>query len=177
MSLSKRKRFDVFKRDLFCCQYCGGTPPTVTLEIDHIVPISKKGGDEIDNLVTSCFDCNRGKSDVELSALPATTESKIILIKEKEYQYKQYQKLLRSIENRLNTEVEQIASVYTQYFPDYQLGDKFKNTSVKLFLSRLGYDEVRKSMERACGKISSSTQSLKYFCGICWNIIKQKKDA
>jgi hypothetical protein len=176
MALSKRKRFEVFKRDIFCCQYCGNTPPAVTLEVDHIVPVSKKGGDEIDNLITSCFDCNRGKSNIELSVLPITTDVKIALIKEKELQYKQYQKLLRSIETRLNTEVEQIASIYSQYFSEYELGDRFKNTSVKLFLSKLGYDEVRKAMEQACGKISGSSQAIKYFCGICWNIIKNKKN-
>ena len=66
-SLSKKTRFEVFKRDSFTCQYCGKSAPTVLLEIDHIKPVSKNGDDDITNLITSCFDCNRGKSDRELS--------------------------------------------------------------------------------------------------------------
>lgn len=66
-SLSKKVRFEVFKRDNFTCQYCGGKAPQVVLEVDHIEPVSKGGTNDILNLVTSCFDCNRGKSDRKLS--------------------------------------------------------------------------------------------------------------
>jgi hypothetical protein len=66
MALSKRTRFEVFKRDGFTCQYCGRRPPEVVLEVDHIHPSSKKGSDDEINLLTSCFDCNCGKSDKKL---------------------------------------------------------------------------------------------------------------
>lgn len=66
-SLSKKIRFEVFKRDSFTCQYCGRKAPDVILEIDHIEPVSKGGTNDILNLVTSCSDCNRGKSNRELS--------------------------------------------------------------------------------------------------------------
>lgn len=65
--ISKRIRFEVFKRDKFTCQYCGRMAPDVTLEVDHIKPVSKGGKNEIMNLVTSCLECNRGKSNIELS--------------------------------------------------------------------------------------------------------------
>lgn len=60
-------RFEVFKRDKFKCQYCGRYAPDVILEVDHILPVSKGGKNEIINLLTSCFDCNIGKSDKLLS--------------------------------------------------------------------------------------------------------------
>lgn len=65
--LSKKIRFEVFKRDSFKCQYCGKSSPEVVLEVDHIDPVSKGGGDELTNLITSCFDCNRGKGATKLS--------------------------------------------------------------------------------------------------------------
>jgi hypothetical protein len=41
--------------------------PDVVLEVDHINPIANDGENEIINLVTSCFDCNRGKGKRKLS--------------------------------------------------------------------------------------------------------------
>lgn len=65
--LSKKMRFEVFKRDKFTCQYCGRTAPDVILEVDHIKPVAEGGTNDLINLVTSCKDCNRGKGKRELS--------------------------------------------------------------------------------------------------------------
>lgn len=60
-------RFDVFNRDGFRCRYCGRGPAQgVYLEADHVIPRSAGGPDTLDNLVTACWDCNRGKSDKPL---------------------------------------------------------------------------------------------------------------
>lgn len=66
-SISKKLRFEVFKRDSFTCQYCGKMAPDVVLEVDHINPVASGGDNDILNLVTSCFDCNRGKGKRKLS--------------------------------------------------------------------------------------------------------------
>ena len=66
-AISKKVRFSVFKRDLFTCQYCGRKSPDVVLEIDHIKPVCKGGDNSVINLITSCFDCNRGKKGEGLS--------------------------------------------------------------------------------------------------------------
>lgn len=66
-TITKKIRFEVFKRDKFTCQYCGKSAPDVMLEIDHIKPVSKGGNNNMLNLVTACFDCNRGKTNTELS--------------------------------------------------------------------------------------------------------------
>lgn len=65
-AVKKTTRFEVFKRDSFMCQYCGRKSPDVILEIEHIHPVSKGGGNDIVNLLTACVDCNRGKSDKTL---------------------------------------------------------------------------------------------------------------
>lgn len=60
--LSLSLRFDVFRRDEFRCQICGATASDgARLEVDHKVPVAKGGLDEISNLWTLCFGCNRGK--------------------------------------------------------------------------------------------------------------------
>lgn len=63
--ISKNDRFRILSRDNHTCQYCGKKAPDVVLEIDHKVPVSKGGSNKHENLVTSCFDCNRGKGSRE----------------------------------------------------------------------------------------------------------------
>ncbi len=65
--ISKSIRFEVFKRDSFTCQYCGRKAPDVLLNVDHIEPIADGGTNDFLNLITSCRDCNSGKSKRRLS--------------------------------------------------------------------------------------------------------------
>lgn len=67
MSISRRLRFEVFKRDNFTCQYCGAKPPDTVLEVDHVHPRSLGGLDTMENLKTACWSCNRGKAHVPLT--------------------------------------------------------------------------------------------------------------
>lgn len=56
----------ILERDNYTCQNCGNSiykEPNLLLEIDHIVPVSKGGETEPDNLQTLCWRCNRSKSD------------------------------------------------------------------------------------------------------------------
>lgn len=74
-TVKKSVRFEVFKRDLYTCRYCGGTPPDCMLVIDHIIPVSKGGTNDISNLVTSCSVCNTGKGARELDATVPPSDS------------------------------------------------------------------------------------------------------
>jgi 5-methylcytosine-specific restriction endonuclease McrA len=52
---------NVLKRDGNCCQYCGRTHRELTL--DHVLPVSRGGRDDWENVVTACRDCNRTKGN------------------------------------------------------------------------------------------------------------------
>jgi len=65
--LSKRTRFEVFKRDQFKCQYCGVGAPDVLLVVDHIRAVVDGGGNDLLNLITACVSCNAGKAAVPLT--------------------------------------------------------------------------------------------------------------
>ena len=43
------------------CSYCGHTPAPRYLQIDHKHPLSRGGGNEIDNLQLLCISCNKRK--------------------------------------------------------------------------------------------------------------------
>ncbi len=171
-SLTKKIRFEVFKRDNFICQYCGKTPPNITLEIDHLIPISKGGDNDINNLIISCFDCNRGKSNIELKTIPNSIKDNYDILKEKQLQLKEYQKLIRQVNKAIEKDINIISEAYTEWFPNYILSEKFKKSTVKMFLQKIPSNYVLDAMHNSCSKINDKDNSIRYFCGICWSIIK-----
>jgi len=56
-------RINVYRRDGFCCQYCGVEYPVDELTFDHVFPQSRGGGTNWTNIVTCCGPCNRRKGD------------------------------------------------------------------------------------------------------------------
>jgi hypothetical protein len=70
--MNHKLRFAVLCRDNFRCRYCGRPAAEALLEVDHLTPQSAGGGDALDNLVTACGSCNRGKNDaILLGGAPA----------------------------------------------------------------------------------------------------------
>lgn len=60
----KINNYYIFKRDNFTCQYCGRNPKDgVKLHVDHILPLTKGGGNSANNLITACQTCNLEKHD------------------------------------------------------------------------------------------------------------------
>jgi len=173
MSISKKLKFEVFKRDGFQCAYCGKSPPEVILEIDHIEPTSRGGNDDINNLLTACFDCNRGKRDILLDKTPNQLIENYEILKEKEEQLKEYRKLIKKIEGRIENDINEIGEIFNSYFENRIFTDAFKQFTVKKFLNLLPKHKVIEALHLACNRINNdSTKATKYFCGICWNWIK-----
>jgi 5-methylcytosine-specific restriction endonuclease McrA len=67
-AINNRLRVKVFVRDNHKCQICGRSPAThpTTLQVDHIKAYSKGGETVLENLQTLCFECNNGKSNLDL---------------------------------------------------------------------------------------------------------------
>lgn len=65
-NINWRLRFLVLQRDKFRCVKCGASPAkghSVSLQVDHVVPWSRGGETEFENLQTLCEICNIGKSN------------------------------------------------------------------------------------------------------------------
>jgi len=174
-SISKKTRFNIFKRDEFTCQYCGSTPPSVVLEVDHIVPVAEGGGNEDDNLVTSCFACNRGKGAKPLSSVPESLSNKAKRVKEAEEQLAEYHEILQAKKDRIESEAWDIAEVLQRGSKE----DGFRInylTSIKTFLKKLNYYEVEEAAEIVASRSRTTIithNHFTYFCGICWSKIKE----
>lgn len=180
MAVGKRKRFEIFKRDGFQCMYCGGTPPQIVLQCDHIHPVSLGGNDDPENLITSCEDCNSGKSNIPLEMVSrplAEQQLRQIELKEQFNEYNRFMEEQRELENE---KVEDIG----RYWFDTIKGKKanliftaIRANSIRTFLKKLPFVEVKEAVELAiCRKpckIKDDGDTWKYFCGICWTKIKR----
>jgi len=65
-TISLKERWAILKRDNYRCSKCGASPSNdhqVELEVDHIHPVAKGGGNGLENLQTLCRKCNQGKKD------------------------------------------------------------------------------------------------------------------
>jgi len=172
MSVSKKKRFEVFKRDSFSCQYCGRRPPDVLLECDHIKPRCEGGDDEYENLITSCFDCNRGKSGAPLTEIECDNVQQLHL--EKIAQLAAFNKLLidSSIANdqHIGWLVDKVASNM-----DWTCLTADEEKSLRGFARRLSFDAIINASEITGSKrISGNSTRWRYFCGVCWRMIKEQ---
>ncbi len=175
MSISKKTRFEVFKRDGFKCQYCGKTPPDIILEVDHINPVAGGGEDEINNLLCACFDCNRGKKNIPLERIPSTLQDNLEVLREKEIQLKEYNRFIQKIRKRIEKEMDDVNDVFESYYPGYSLNEKFIKVSLNRFFQSLPKIEIIEAMELACFRFQGDPNrenAIRYFCGICWRKIR-----
>lgn len=171
--LSKKLRFEVFKRDGFLCQYCGAHPPKVVLECDHIHPVAEGGPDSIDNLVTSCFDCNRGKGDRLISDVPRSLSAKAAETSERETQISGYEAVMRERRERLDDGAYEVLGVFCEHFSRGGLPNK-DFLSIRNFVEKSGVNKTLDSANTALAKKPYSYPSaFRYFCGVCWGKIRR----
>lgn len=181
MAVSKRTRFEVFKRDGFRCQYCGRTPPQVVLQADHIHPASDGGPDTADNLVTACEDCNAGKSDVPLSSVPRPLAAVMEEAAEKREQLEAYNQFLVEQKAAEDGRVEQVGRHWFNKLVQPRDRDRWvfgdtRAQSIRTFLRRLPFVAVVEAVDIAHARIqpalNNDEKCWKYFCGVCWKKIR-----
>lgn len=134
--LSKKIRFEVFKRDSFTCQYCGRMAPDVVLEVDHINPVKNGGDNDLLNLVTSCFDCNRGKGSKQLSDRQ--------VVKQQQEQLKELNERREQLEMMLKWKKE-LSKLDDQQIDIIQ--EIFQDGTGRIFTDS-GRDSIRKAIEK-----------------------------
>jgi 5-methylcytosine-specific restriction endonuclease McrA len=56
-------RKNILMRDRYTCQYCHKTLPSAELTLDHVIPRSRAGESNWENLVACCNPCNNRKGN------------------------------------------------------------------------------------------------------------------
>lgn len=147
-SLTKKIRFEIFKRDNFTCQYCGRKAPSVILNVDHINPVKNGGDNDIVNLITSCFDCNSGKKArlINDNSIIEKQQKQLELLNEKRQQMEmmvQWRNELKQIEQK---QIELIVEQTNSYLSKYHVNENFKKTAFSL-LKKYNLELIIKSID------------------------------
>lgn len=175
MSVNPKLRFEVFKRDDFTCRYCSRKTPEVILEIDHVIPRAEGGGDEIENLVTACFECNRGKGKDILTAdiEEADVHEKTVLLAEREMQLREYRIVQELVRKRQNEEIEQLKKHWISLFARSDATPPY-DSALRWGLKSISYYDVLELMDYAADKFdrNNSVRSRKYFLAVLRNKIR-----
>lgn len=172
--LSKKTRFEVFKRDAFKCQYCGRSAPDVILEVDHIVPVADGGKNDMINLITSCVECNRGKGARNLTDMTVIEKQKKQLddlnaIREQSEMLIEWKRELMQIEE---TQVDAIEACIIAITGVGLSQTGRKNT--RLYIKRFGFAEVYEATEIAFNRYKDWENAFGKIGGICYNRRKQR---
>ncbi len=151
--ISKKVRFEVFKRDRFTCQYCGRKAPDILLQLDHIEPVAKGGTDDIINLVTSCFDCNMGKRDKKLDDNSEIEKQRkqLELLEERREQIELMLEWRKSLSTLHDKTVDIVKEYAEKKICPFTINDNGKNKLVNL-VRRFEVDEILGAID-----ISAST--------------------
>lgn len=172
-SLSKKTRFEVFKRDGFKCQYCGSCPPSVLLHVDHIHPVALGGENDTDNLITACEGCNLGKGARSLNVVPTSLADKAAAVAEREEQLLGYQAVLEGRRERIEEELWRVAEIIETGSSSKGMSREWTG-SIRKFNERLGVHASMEAANVARTKFPyGGKRTFLYFCGVCWNLVRK----
>ena len=176
MSLSKSKRFSIFTRDQFTCQYCGQRPPEVILEIDHINPVANGGDNDDLNLITSCYDCNRGKGAKEIVRVIPKPDADLKWLESQQEiaELKRYQES-KSEKDAIMAEIAE--SLVEEWKYAFQRDDASREIDFYKLLKSFTPEIIEKAIYIASDNenLHGNTWSkFKYVCGIAWNLVRRE---
>ena len=178
-ALTKKTRFEVFKRDSFTCQYCGRSAPDIILNVDHMIPVASGGDNSVLNLVTSCFDCNSGKSDRKLDDKAVVTKQidQLKILNERKTQIEMITKWRAGLVNLEEAKLDAIREAIDLHLSKAKraVADEFLRTDIKSALARFGLDDVLQAVEKSANQYlrdyndqSQRNKFLEKISGICY---------
>lgn len=184
MAISKRLRYEIFRRDNFQCRYCGKKPPETELRPDHVIPKTLGGNDEPDNLVTACVDCNAGKSSVPADA-PFVED-----IRQDAFRWRRAIEIASEGARAGRAERDERRQAFYDAWAewDYEFDGKcyligplppeWKESIDAFWKAGLNNGDIFDAIDIAMRKEHVRAENLfKYFCGICWRMIEERREA
>lgn len=175
MSVTKRTRYEVLRRDDHTCRYCGGQPPDVKLTVDHVIPVALGGSDKPSNLVAACADCNAGKSSTNPDdpLVAVVTEDAV-----------QWGRAMQKATEEFLADRDKAAELrrpFTKAWDRWMVGDKhipvpsdWAVTIDTLMARGLPPEIIPECVSVAMENRTVTTENkFRYFCGIAWRKLDQ----
>jgi len=169
VSVTKRIRFEVMRRDGHRCHYCGATATDARLTIDHVLPTALGGSDDASNLVTACADCNAGKTSTPPDG---ATVAKVAHDAERWAQAMQ-----AAAERTRQRRAEADAYIDAlhdslRFFADYELPDDWRASLAGFHAAGLPVDLMRRALDTAIDNRRIDWKGRwKYACGTAWRML------
>lgn len=150
-SISKKIRFEIFKRDNFKCQYCGSSAPHVLLHIDHIKPVSKGGTNVITNLITACESCNGGKSNILLDSSAAIDKQRIQLesLQKRREQLEMMMQWHDLIVDEKDVLIKKLSDYWLKITNDHYSLTTYAKSTLKKLIAKHDFSEIIKAIDEA----------------------------
>lgn len=184
-------------------RYCGARPPEVKLVVDHVIPSTLGGDSDPSNLAAACEDCNYGKSasspDATLVAEVNEDAAEWIAAMNKaaERQRARYGQTA-AVKREREALVERCCEMVSNGWPRdeqqaqeiMEIAEKHTGTAgayiapppdgwqitVRRFaLLGLTEEDLYEASSQAFSR-PGVTDVWRYFCGIAWNLIRQRQE-
>jgi hypothetical protein len=162
-------------------QILRSTRPDVVLNVEHVIPVSKGGTNDILNLVTACADCNSGKG-ARLLDDRAALEKARNQMEELQEKRNQMAMMVEWRKDLLKSKDSEFAPVYEYW--NYLVGTatltESGKKSVRALVKKFSPDEVLAAMEIAVekyakyGDIQSICTAFQKLGGVCYYQRKEK---
>lgn len=179
MSVTKRTRFEVLKRDNYMCRYCRSTDNPLT--IDHVIPSALGGSDDPSNLVAACKDCNAGKSSNSPDAeLVAQVADDVVRWGRAMEMAAAKMRADLAAEHAYGDALDAAWSAW-HYGPDQRpipRPDGWRNSVATWWAAGVPQDVLVDAAQRALGNERIGLDATwRYFCGIVWNKLTELQNA
>jgi hypothetical protein len=168
-SVSKKLRFEVFKRDSFTCQYCGHKAPDVVLHIEHITPVAAGGKNTLMNLVTSCVDCNLGKGARLLSdaSVVEKSQKQAELLQERREQIEMLRDWHIGLVDIKGAEFDAVQGLFNALTSNKMSINEYGKKEVEKLIAQFGLSHVLESLREGFVSYKDPERALSKLGGIC----------
>lgn len=184
MTVSRRLRFEILRRDGHTCRYCGAAAPDIPLTVDHVIPVTLGGGDDPSNLVTACQPCNAGKSSIPSDAAIVDDVAADALRWAKALELAAW---YRSVDRRVMSDlVAEFDAAWSKWHitVDGERTDRlvprdesWRNSIERFIALGLPIEELVALVPVAMDSTAKPSGTWRYFCGCAWRSITDIQEA
>jgi len=174
VTVTKRTRYEVLRRDNFTCRYCRTADGELT--VDHVTPVALGGTDDPSNLVAACRDCNAGKSST------SPNERTVADVTDDELRWAAALAKAAEIDAAkaagTTALLERFADAWDAHMPAFaDLPVDWAESVAKFHSLGLAEDAMESAIRRAAGNKSvTQRERFRYFCGICWSKVRELQE-